>query len=196
MWLDLLGLVLNNAPTKFQDAQAAAVFLSELHGAGEHADAPKWFTDILREHMLGAHFNGRDVRIQGRAAMSLADALRHDVKSGYARARKRQGSTPPSRRAPTSHKPPQRTPGQRLEHAVQQALLLGNVPKQAKTVLAWKFRMDGEGPWTLREIVKDNDLNPDVLCGWLCEVVEGCPHVGDTCVTGGGAAATTTWERV
>lgn len=99
-------------------------------------------------------------------------------------------------RAPASHKPPQRTPAQRLEHAVQQALLLGNVPKQAKTVLAWKFRMDGEGPWTLRDIVKDNDLDPDVLAGWLCEVVEGCPHVGDTCVTGGGAAATTTWERV
>lgn len=108
-------------------------------------------------------------------------------------ARRRRGSPT---RAPTSHKPPQRTPAQRLEHAVQQALFLGNVPKQAKTVLAWKFRMDGEGPWTLRDIVKDNDLDPDVLAGWLPELVEACPKVGDTYLLGGGAAAITTWERV
>ena len=143
-----------------------------------------------------------DVEDEVRAMRSLlaeAGVTQKDIRDAVVRlqrkhARKRRSGT--KRRPPTSHSAPRRAPGAALEHAVQQALLMGEVPKQAKTVLAWKFMMDGEGPWTLRDIVKDNDLNPDVLCGWLCELVEACPKVGDTCVLGGGAAAITTWERV
>ena len=91
-----------------------------------------------------------------------------------------------------------KTPARKLPlvEAVRQALDLGHVNKRAEAVLAWKFKIDGEGPWTLRDIVKDNDLDPDVLAGWLPELVEACPKVGDTYLLGGGAAAITTWERV
>lgn len=201
----------------FSDSQSAVAYLSEVWELSHNDDAPRWFTGTVEDHNLKVHFMFAG-GVAFRGAQTLANNVKKDLDKKYKRAIKRGqkaweerledpetirrlliafGHTPEvADAALAASKPVQRTPSAHLESAVQQALLIGDVNQQAETVLAWKFKIDGEGPWTLRDIVKDNDLDPDVLAGWLPELVEACPKVGDTYLLGGGAAAITTWERV
>lgn len=73
------------------------------------------------------------------------------------------------------------------------ALSRASADNQVERVIEWYVRMDGDGPFRLYDVLKENE--PETYPSWLPEVLT-MVRVGDTVVTGGGAAAETEWKRV
>lgn len=77
---------------------------------------------------------------------------------------------------------------------VRRALDEQHVDLTAETILRWHFTIDGDGPWSLREIAETNEEAG--FEGWLPTVADECRKVGNSVEVDFGAGGRMLFTRV